>query len=99
MVAHDICIIKFPDMSLKSRPTAARACLPPKNWHPKEGTKCWAAGWGIMEKNNIASDLQEVDLEIIADETCQKTANAGYLLDDIQFCAGTLKGGKDACQG
>jgi len=42
--------------------------------------------------------LQEVDVEIIDDETCLGTDNKDHLLVDQMFCAGYLEGGKDACQ-
>ena len=61
--------------------------------------RCWAAGWGVMDNGKAATDLQEVDLKIISDETCETTANSGYLVKDAMFCAGWLKGGKDGCQG
>ena len=32
-------LIKFPNMALGTRPTVARACLPPPGWHPAEGTR------------------------------------------------------------
>ena len=43
--------------------------------------------------------LQEVDLDIISDERCENTPNAGVFVRDEMFCAGHLTGGKDACQG
>lgn len=98
-IANDICIIKFPNMAISTRPTVARACLPASDWHPAENTRCWAAGWGVTSSGRAATDLQEVDLKIISDETCQTTANAGYLVKGSMFCAGWLKGGKDGCQG
>lgn len=75
------------------------ACLPDKN-DPGEGTVCWAAGWGRMDDSGRqAENLQEVDLKIISPETCHKTKNSGFLVDEAMFCAGYIEGGKDGCQG
>jgi len=78
---------------------AAHACLPPKGYTPPEHTRCWSAGWGIMSNGRPAEALQEVDLKIISDETCEKTKNSGYLVEGSMMCAGWLEGGKDGCQG
>ncbi|CBY13096.1 unnamed protein product [Oikopleura dioica] len=81
------------------QPRAAHACLPEDGWHPEVGTRCYAAGWGRLTDNKAATVLQEVDLKIISDERCMETPNAGYFAQGEMFCAGHLKGGKDACQG
>ena len=86
-------------MNLRNRETAAPACLPAVGSHPTHGTRCWAAGWGRKTNRQIASVLQEVDLNIISDEVCDTTANKGHLIKDSMFCAGYLSGGKDGCQG
>ena len=92
------------NVNFRSNDFAAAACLPPDQQHPASGTLCWAAGWGTTESNGeLASILQEVDVEIIDDETCLKTENYlnGYkhkLIVDQMFCAGYLEGGKDTCQ-
>ena len=62
-IANDICIVKFPSMGLARRPTAAHACLPPIGYTPPHGTRCWAAGWGVMDSGRAAEVLQAV-LEI-----------------------------------
>ena len=96
---HDICVVKVEFMNLRNRETAAPACLPAVGSHPTHGTRCWAAGWGRKTNRQIASVLQEVDLNIISDEVCDTTANKGHLIKDSMFCAGYLSGGKDGCQG
>ena len=61
---------------------AAPACLPEQNSpDPAEGTVCWTAGWGRMANKKLPDILQEVDLELISDETCMGTRNAGMLND------------------
>lgn len=98
-IENDICVVKFSTLELSRRQTAANACLPPSGYTPPHGTKCWAAGWGIMSSGKPAEVLQEVDLNIISDEVCQKTQSSTYLIKDSMMCAGWLKGGKDGCQG
>jgi len=98
-IANDICVVKFAEMELNSAPNAERACLPPAGWTPPDGQRCWSAGWGIMSNGRPAETLQEVDLEIISDERCEKTKNSGYLVEGAMMCAGWLEGGKDGCQG
>ena len=85
-------------MGLKYKHSAAHACLPEDGWHPEVGTRCYAAGWGRLTDKKAATVLQEVDLKIISDERCMETPNAGYFAQGEMFCAGHLKGGKDACQ-
>lgn len=101
---NDICILKTANMNLRLRPTAAAACLPPREWHPETGTMCWAAGWGRVygDKPNslkTTSVLHEVGINIISDQRCMETPNAGAFIENEMFCAGHLDGGKDACQG
>mgnify|MGYP003729833353 CR=1 FL=1 len=96
---NDICVLQTNDMHLRLRHTAAPACLPPSSWHPDVGTRCYAAGWGRMDLNKPSVVLQEVDLDVISDERCEQTPNAGTFIPGQMFCAGHLSGGKDACQG
>ena len=59
---------------------AAPVCLPEAEAaDPEEGTVCWTAGWGRMKNRELPDILQEVDLEIISDETCKKTKNKEML--------------------
>ena len=59
---------------------AAPVCLPEKDAaDPVEGTVCWTAGWGRMANKKLPDILQEVDLELISDETCMNTKNAAML--------------------
>ena len=60
-------------MRLSERSVAAQACLPVKDSTPSHGTRCWAAGWGVMSDRNPADMLQEVDLLIISDDKCEET--------------------------
>merc|ERR1712025_876836 len=48
---NDICILKFNGngaVNLKSHNGAA-ACLPKAGEMPEHGTRCWAAGWGLVD--------------------------------------------------
>lgn len=98
-IANDICIVKFGNMGLEAHPTAAHACLPEEHFVPAHNTKCWTAGWGVMSNGRAADVLQEVDLQIISNQECEKTRNSGYIIDGAMICAGWLEGGKDGCQG
>jgi len=98
---NDICLLKTEHIHLDALGggVASRACLPTRDGaHPAPDTKCYTAGWGRMQNKKLPDVLQEVDLPLISDETCQKTRN-GPMLKPGMFCAGYLEGGKDACQG
>ena len=98
------------NLYLRSNPFTAPACLPSEQKHPAHGTRCWAAGWGHHWGLNdpsivVSTILQEVDLEIINDDTCLKTPSniilyfdRNNLVADRMFCTGYLKSKKDACK-
>ena len=90
--------LQLRNVNFRSNSLAAAACLPPDKQHPAHETRCWTAGWGKKGDGKVATILQEVDVEIIDDETCLGTDNKDHLLIDQMFCAGYLEGGKDACQ-
>ena len=88
---NDLCILRTSKM--KRNKAVGPACLPTKNIHPEEGTLCWAAGWGkdgAHGKSTIR--LQEVDLKVISDESCNQTQNQGRIFTGKMFCAGYLNG-------
>jgi hypothetical protein len=64
-IVNDLCILKFNsngDLNLQAHNSAA-ACLPIEGDRPAHGTRCWAAGWGLMNPRQMAEELQEVDLQ------------------------------------
>lgn len=66
---------------------------------PVAGTTCSLAGWGSTEQDSgsASPDLMRVDLEIVDTHRC----NVSYqgMIGENMFCAGTMLGGRDACQG
>lgn len=66
---------------------------------PTTGTKCHLAGWGATTEgsNNASPNLMRVNLEIVDTQRC----NISYqgMIGAKMFCAGTMTGGRDACQG
>nr|XP_020864180.1 polyserase-2 [Phascolarctos cinereus] len=83
-------------------------CLPQANHHFPQGASCWATGWGdIQEKEWLPSPqlLQEVELRIVGESTCQCLLNSnGPFNETVQLlpgmlCAGFKEGKKDTCQG
>lgn len=66
---------------------------------PITGTVCHLAGWGATAEgsNNASPNLMRVNLEIVDTPRC----NVSYqgMIGANMFCAGTMRGGRDACQG
>jgi len=75
-------------------------CLPPNiiSIYPYEQMNGIVAGWGRLREDSSASyTLQQVQLPIISNRNqfCIRQISD----DRLQFCAGFIQGGKDACQG
>ncbi|GAB0097652.1 Peptidase S1 domain-containing protein [Sergentomyia squamirostris] len=66
---------------------------------PQVGTVCELAGWGTTAEGvqTPSPTLQRVDLDIIDTDVCNRSYQG--LLHDNMFCAGTMAGGRDSCQG
>lgn len=76
-------------------------CLPAVNSLPPTGTICTAAGWGtnFYGGKSLITNLQEVDLPIVNQQTCSNSYGTRYV-NDLKFCAGNFtSGGVDTCQG
>lgn len=61
-----------------------------------------AIGWGNTisgDNDSVPDALQEVELEIVSNETCQAAYQDEYKIIDNQICAGFKTGGKDSCTG
>ncbi|XP_075398766.1 granzyme A-like [Tenrec ecaudatus] len=77
--------------------------LPQKGEDVKPGTTCQVAGWG--KTNNMSpqfsNTLREVNITVIDRKICndEKHYNYNPVIGLNMICAGSLKGGKDSCNG
>ena len=73
-------------------------CLPPSASADYTGKTGWVLGWGrTLESGPQAQVLQELELEVVDDQTCYDKMN-GDTFPAQQLCAGG-EAGKDGCQG
>ncbi|XP_046942506.1 granzyme A [Lynx rufus] len=76
--------------------------LPKKGDDVKPGTMCQVAGWGKIRNNSPQSDtLREVNITVINRRICNDQKHYDYhpVIGLNMICAGSLKGGKDSCNG
>jgi Trypsin len=73
------------------------------SWAP--GRPAFATGWGALNDPPVGpptfpDDLREVQVSIIADNTCGSPAvYDGLFIPELMVCAGVLAGGRDTCEG
>ncbi|KAM4875428.1 granzyme A [Thomomys bottae] len=82
--------------------TVAILNLPKTGDDVKAGTKCQVAGWGLTSNKSPVSDtLREVNITIIDRKVCNdgKHYNFKPVIESSMICAGSPRGGKDACNG
>uniref|UniRef100_A0A2K6H005 Ovochymase 1 n=1 Tax=Propithecus coquereli TaxID=379532 RepID=A0A2K6H005_PROCO len=76
-------------------------CLPNRDDTLKAGILCMASGWGkISETSEYSNVLQEVELPVMDDRTCNTVLRSMNLppLERTMMCAGFPGGGMAACQ-
>ncbi|XP_055594382.1 trypsin-1-like [Uranotaenia lowii] len=73
-------------------------CLPTpgKSYANKEGT---VTGWGKLANGSLSQVLQKVQVPIMTNAQCKKSAYRASRITDNMMCAGFPDGGHDACQG
>ncbi|XP_004609483.2 granzyme B [Sorex araneus] len=81
-MTKDVKLLKLPRSRNKLRP----------------GQVCSAAGWGLMIHGSFAEKLQEVELEVQADEKCEFTFK-DYYKPGTQLCVGDPKEKKATFKG
>ncbi|MEK8015217.1 MAG: serine protease [Candidatus Parabeggiatoa sp.] len=89
-------------LQLKEPATQPLITLPLKdNVEIKPNTLATALGWGLIEAKPdgaFPDMLQEVELPIVSNQTCQATYQGEYQILDSMMCAGFKAGKKDTCQ-
>ncbi|KFD62834.1 hypothetical protein M514_05526, partial [Trichuris suis] len=92
---NDIALLRLEKAVLHTNVTIP-VCLPEPNEKLPIGKTCFVSGWGNQYEGQSTSPatLQEVDATILDQSECRSVTN-----EEKMFCAGTLRGGKDACQG
>ncbi|KAF7246941.1 Transmembrane protease serine 12, partial [Varanus komodoensis] len=75
-------------------------CLPDTPLPLTEDSPCFISGWGnTMEKGRARDMLQEVQVDIIPSELCNRYDWYGGAIREEMLCAGAETGGVDSCQG
>lgn len=92
---YDLTVLKLASDSTKA-PTQVAGPSLRSIWEP--GDLQTIAGWGVTEENGSAPNvLQEAQVPIVSDETCDATYSG--FENRSQVCAGYPEGGIDTCQG
>ena len=67
---------------------------------PADHSRCQLAGWGVTVETNSRAHpiLMRVDLEIVPIQACNGSGSFDGGIPVGMFCAGSMLGGRDACQ-
>lgn len=64
------------------------------------GTLASVSGWGVLaEDGDMPRYLQEVEVPLVSNATCNADSAYAGEVADTEMCAGYRSGGKDSCQG
>ncbi|MET1255168.1 trypsin-like serine protease [Aliikangiella maris] len=64
------------------------------------GSIVTVSGWGALREGGSGPDiLNEVDVPVVSNTTCNSSSAYGGAVTQNMICAGLAEGGKDSCQG